>query len=109
MEENMEYMLHYVWQHRLYGTASLRGDQGQRIEVIDPGVHNLVNAGPDFFNAKVRIDGVLWAGNVEVHELASDWFRHRHENDPAYNNVILHVVGKVDAAEIGRASCRERV
>ena len=98
MEEQMEYMLHYVWQHRLYGQPPLLSDQGTRIEVIDPGVHNLVNAGPDFFNAKVRIDGVLWAGNVEVHELASDWFRHRHEHDPAYNNVILHVVGKVDAA-----------
>ena len=98
MEEQMEYMLHYVWQHRLYGQPLLLSDQGTRIEVIDPGVHNLVNAGPDFFNAKVRIDGVLWAGNVEVHELASDWFRHRHEHDPAYNNVILHVVGKVDAA-----------
>lgn len=96
MEELMEYLLHYVWQHRLYGPASLVADQGQRVEVIDPGVHNLLQSGPDFFNAKLRLDGQLWAGNVEIHERSSDWYRHHHETDDAYNNVILHVVSAAD-------------
>lgn len=93
----MEYLLHYVWQHRLYGSAMLQTDRGEKVEVIDPGFHNMNLSGPDFFNAKIKIDGMLWAGNVEIHERASDWFRHRHEQDAAYNNVILHVVSDIDA------------
>ena len=110
MEEQMEYILHYVWQHQQYRSCTFTGDQGQHIEVVDPGVHNLVHAGPDFFNAKVRIDGVLWAGNVEIHERASDWFRHKHETDPAYNNVILHVVGQVDGqARTAHGECPPQI
>lgn len=97
MEQLMEYLLHYVWQHRLYGLAPLATTDGQAVDVIDPGVHNLVNSGPDFFNAKVKINGMLWAGNVEVHERSSDWFRHHHDTDAAYNNVVLHIVSAADA------------
>lgn len=95
MSTIMEFLLHYVWQHRLCGNQLCRAD-GSVVEVIDPGVHNL-HSGPDFFNAKIRIDGILWAGNVEIHDRASDWFRHHHDTDPAYNNVVLHVVGSEDA------------
>lgn len=90
----MEYLLHYVWQHRLYANPLTTSD-GLPLEVVDPGVHNL-NSGPDFFNAKVRIDGQLWAGNVEIHLRTSDWYRHHHDADAAYNNVILHVVETID-------------
>ena len=92
----MERLLHYVWKHRLLPVGTLATDDGQELEVIDPGLHNL-DQGPDFFNAKVRLGGVLWAGNVEVHLRSSDWYHHRHDFDPAYDNVILHVVGEVDA------------
>ena len=98
----MEYLLHYVWQHRLYSSGKLQTDQGEMVEVIDPGVHNLNQSGPDFFNAKLKLGGMLWAGNVEIHERASDWFRHRHEQDAAYNNVILHVVAEIDATAFTR-------
>ena len=91
----MENLLHYVWQHKLFPLKPLTTVQGKSVEVIDSGLHN-TNSGPDFFNAKVRIDGTLWVGNVEIHEQASDWFRHKHEQDPAYENVILHVVGHSD-------------
>ena len=96
MEYKMEYLLHYVWQHRIYGRLPLRLTDGREVEVIDPGVHNLHASGPDFFNAKVKLEGIVWAGNVEVHEQASDWYRHHHETDRAYNNVVLHVVGCAD-------------
>jgi len=89
----MEELLHYVWKHRLLPLESLRTDDGKEVEVIDPGLHNR-NAGPDFFNAKVRIGGTLWVGNVEIHLKPSDWFLHGHDKDSAYDNVILHVVGE---------------
>lgn len=62
------------------------------MEVLDPGLHNR-NSGPDFFNAKVKIGGTLWVGNVEIHDKSGDWYAHGHERDVHYNNVVLHVVG----------------
>lgn len=91
----MERLLHYVWKHKILPLKPLTTTDGQEVEVIDPGLHNH-DQGPDFFNAKVRLGGTLWAGNVEVHLRSSDWYRHSHQEDPAYNSVILHVVGEID-------------
>ena len=92
----MEALLHYCWKHKLFPLAILTTTDNRVVEVIDPGLHNR-HAGPDFFNAKVKIDGTLWVGNVEIHDKASDWFAHGHDHDPAYDNVVLHVCGKIDA------------
>jgi hypothetical protein len=70
---------------------------GKTVEVVDTGLYNRTDSGPDFFNAKIKIDGILWVGNVEIHTNASDWFHHKHDNDSAYNNVILHVVENADS------------
>lgn len=78
----------------MFGIA-LRDADGLTVEVVDPGRLN-TDAGPDFFNSKVRIDGERWAGNVEIHVKASDWYRHGHDTDPAYDNIILHAVGVSD-------------
>ena len=91
----MEQLIHYVWKHKLFPLTGLKTTDGQEVEVIDTGLHNH-NAGPDFFNAKVKISGTLWVGNVEIHDRASDWFLHRHDRDPNYNNVILHVAESID-------------
>lgn len=91
----MERLLHYVWKHKILPLKPLITEDGQTVEVIDPGLYNH-NQGPDFFNAKIRLAGTVWAGNVEVHLRSSDWYRHSHESDPAYNSVILHVVGEID-------------
>ncbi|MDD6553674.1 MAG: DUF2851 family protein [Prevotellaceae bacterium] len=91
----MEQLLHYVWKHKLFPLRPLTTTDGQTVEVIDPGLHNR-NAGPDFFNAKIKIGNTLWVGNVEIHDRASDWFLHGHDQDSHYDNVILHVCGIVD-------------
>ena len=82
----MEQLLHYVWKHKLFPLTTLVTTKGQEVEVIDPGLLNR-NAGPDFFNAKVRIAGTMWVGNVEIHLKTSDWLAHHHNTDPAYDNV----------------------
>ena len=92
----MEHLLHYAWKHKLFDAHRLQTTDGTPIEVIDPGRHNR-DAGPDFFNARLRIGGRLWAGHVELHSRASDWYRHGHEKDEAYDAVVLHVVGESDA------------
>ncbi|MCM1108256.1 MAG: DUF2851 family protein [Clostridium sp.] len=91
----MEKLLHYVWKHKIFPLTPLHTLDGEPLEVIDPGLPN-TNAGPDFFNAKIKIDGTLWVGNVEIHHTASDWQAHGHESDPSYNNVVLHVVENND-------------
>ena len=90
-----EKLMQYVWQHRLWLPGDMRTRDGQALEVIDPGLLNN-DAGPDFFNAKIRIGTEIWAGNIEIHVLASDWHRHGHDADPAYSNVVLHVVDTDD-------------
>lgn len=92
----MEHLLHYAWKHKLFPLKMLQTTAGMSVEVIDPGLHNS-NAGPDFFNAKLKIDGTLWVGNIEIHTLASDWYRHGHDKDKTYDSVILHVVATPDA------------
>jgi hypothetical protein len=89
-----EEFLHYIWQFRLYKTP-LQLISGESIHVLHPGEHNS-DSGPDFFNARVKIDNTLWAGNVEVHINSSDWYRHNHHLDRAYDSIILHVVYKQD-------------
>ena len=92
----MEQLLHYVWKHKMFPLKELMTTDGRKVEVIDSGLHNR-NAGPDFFNAKVKIDGTLWVGNVEIHDRSSDWYRHGHDHDSAYDNVVLHVAGVIDS------------
>jgi len=92
-----EDFLHYLWKHRQFDLTHLQTEDGEVLEIINPGQHNL-NAGPDFLDARLRIGGTLWAGNVEIHLTSSDWYKHGHQNDPAYDNVILHVVFNQDKA-----------
>ncbi len=87
--------MQYIWQHRLWLQRDMRTVDGQVVQVIDPGRIN-TGSGPDFFNAKIAIDGHIWAGDVEIHVKATDWYRHGHEGDPAYDSVILHVVDRDD-------------
>ncbi len=90
-----ESILHYIWQHKLFTPHSLLTTEGEKVEIIDVGKIN-TDAGPDFFNAKIKIGDTIWAGNVEIHTRASDWKIHNHQADQAYDSVILHVVKFAD-------------
>lgn len=91
----MEQLMQYIWCHRLWLQRDMVTTDGRPVQVIDQGRLN-TDSGPDFFNAKIQIGGHVWAGNIEIHVRASDWHRHGHDGDPAYNNVILHVVDCAD-------------
>ncbi|MDR2040988.1 MAG: DUF2851 family protein [Tannerella sp.] len=91
----MERLLQYAWKYRFYDEAGLCTAEGLPVTVIDPGIQN-PDAGPDFFNAKIRVAGTVWAGCVEIHRKASEWHTHRHDRDPAYDSVVLHVVEEDD-------------
>ena len=92
-----EDLLHYLWQYKLFYTSNLKTTTGDTLDVVLVGEPNS-NSGPDFFNAQLRIDKQLWAGNVEIHVKSSDWYVHNHEDDENYDNVILHVVWEHDVA-----------
>ncbi len=86
-----EEFLQFIWEHGLFNRNNLKTTDGKKVEIITTGQPNF-DSGPDFFNAKIRIEETTWAGNIEIHQKSSHWYRHRHNTDAAYDNVILHVV-----------------
>lgn len=100
-----EDFLHYLWRYNKFDSTTLKTFNGEDIVIVNSGQY-LQLAGPDFFNAQIIIGQQKWAGNIEIHLKSSDWYLHRHEDDPAYENVILHVVWEHDA-EIFRKNTTE--
>lgn len=88
---NEEY-LHFIWKKKRLPLHRLKTHDGQAIDFIEVGLHNESESGPDFTMAKIRIGEIIWVGCVEIHIRSSDWYRHNHHKDKAYDNVILHVV-----------------
>jgi len=90
-----EQILYFVWKYKLYNQKELQTESGEKIEILSLGIQNF-DAGADFINAKIKIANVIWAGNIEIHLRSSDWYAHKHHENPAYNNVILHIVYEYD-------------
>lgn len=86
-----EELLHAAWNFGLFHKHALFTDEGDEVEILQPGMYNK-NSGPDFFNGRIRLGGITLAGNIEIHVKSDDWYAHGHADDPAYENVILHVV-----------------
>jgi hypothetical protein len=93
-----EAFLHSLWKYKKLKTNQLSTTHGETLQILKTGLHNETESGPDFFNAEVVIDGQHWVGNLEIHIKSSDWYAHHHETDPAYDNVILHVVWEDDVS-----------
>jgi hypothetical protein len=98
-----EDFLHYLWRFKKFETLNLRTTQNEQIIITKTGDY-LELAGPDFFNAQIKIGEQKWAGNIEIHLKSSDWYVHGHEKDVAYENVILHVVWEHDTEIFGKTN-----
>jgi len=92
-----EAFLHFVWRFQYFDKKELKSECGEKVEILSTGNYN-TDSGPDFLNAKVKIGKITWVGNIELHINASSWYSHNHQKDPAYENVILHVVWQNDRA-----------
>jgi len=90
-----ERLLQYIWQFQYFNRTNLLTEEGEQLQVIHPGSINS-NQGPDFTDAKVKINETTWAGSIEIHINTSDWKNHKHSGDKNYRNVILHVVWQHD-------------
>ena len=90
-----EIVLHYIWERCLWAGFEQQTTDGRRVDILSVGEHNQ-DAGPDYSHARIRIDGHEWIGNIEIHICSSDWVKHHHHLDPAYDSVILHVVRTAD-------------
>lgn len=90
-----EDLLQFIWKFQYFNRQSLKGVNGEKIAIVHPGTQNK-DQGPDFLNAKIKINDTLWAGNVEIHDHSHQWNQHRHQEDSNYHNVILHVVWEYD-------------
>lgn len=97
-----EDFLHYLWKFKLLDNLNLKTTSDEIIELLKTGEHNF-DAGPDFFNGKLKIGKTVWAGNIEIHVNASDWEKHKHNTNKAFDNIILHVVYNADI-QIKRAN-----
>lgn len=93
-----EEFIYYLWENRLL-SLDLKTTDGEEITIVSVGNRNF-DSGADYVNARIKIGGTLWAGQVEIHVLASDWFKHKHQYDDNYNNVILHVVYECDTKKL---------
>lgn len=96
---NSEYLLHYIWKNSIFSTFNFQTTAGETLKIIHPGYPHQ-DAGPDFKQAIIKINQILWAGDVEIHIRTSDWFKHKHQQDSKYNSVILHVVYEDDLPNV---------
>src|SRR5690554_5281745 len=91
-----EAMLHFIWRFQLFNILELKTTDGENLRIIKRGSWNKIDAGPDFFMAQTEVNHQIWTGSIEIHVRSSDWNLHKHSQDPAFENVILHVVYEHD-------------
>ncbi len=110
-----EEYLHYSWKHKRFDFQNLRTTQNQELQIKAMGYANS-NSGPDFLFAQIRLNGMLIFGHIEIHIKSSDWYVHGHQDDLAYDPVILHIVYtadrsvfRMDGSEIPQLELKDRL
>ena len=86
-----ERLLQFIWQFQYFNLSDLRLVTGEPLQIISAGMFN-TNQGPDFLEARIRIGDTTWVGNIELHLNEDDWTKHAHQDDPNFQNIILHVI-----------------
>ena len=94
-----ERYIHLIWKHSFYNSEKLFTTSGEKIHILFSGYFN-IHSGPDFREAKIKINDITMFGDIEIHNKSSDWYKHNHHKDKGYNNVILHVVNIYDKITI---------
>ena len=87
-----------IWQHYLPGRTDLVTEEGEGISIVYPGMIN-GDRGADLVDAIIHMENKYLRGSIEVHVKSSGWWSHGHHEDPAYNDVVLHVVYRQDKKE----------
>jgi len=90
-----EAFLHLIWKLKKFDLSQLQTTDGQALSVLNFGTHNH-NSGPDFLNGSIKYKDNIWHGHIELHVKSTAWNQHKHQDDKAYNSVILHVVYEDD-------------
>lgn len=90
-----EKLLQFLWNYKIFTTSDFKDLDGNFIEILDYGKWNQ-DSGPDFLMAKIKMNNLTLVGNIELHLKSSDWIFHRHQNNPEYENIILHLVFQND-------------
>jgi hypothetical protein len=86
-----EDFFHFLWQNLHFNQSGLLTTCGKEVYVLHPGYRN-DGDGADYRFSRILLDGMLFCGDVELHKMASEWYRHGHQRDSRYERVILHVV-----------------
>jgi Protein of unknown function (DUF2851) len=86
-----EKFLSNIWKNQS-NNKEFKTNDGKKIQIIDPGNENIQSDGPDFKNARIRINDITFQGDIEIDSLHSDWKEHGHIYNKKYNKVILHVI-----------------
>ena len=97
-----------LWEGQRFPREALRTREGRRFRVIYRG-RRTGGPGPDFRDAVIATREELLRGDVELHVRTSDFRRHGHQRDPAYDSVVLHLVFKHDENTDTELSCGCRV
>jgi hypothetical protein len=86
-----EQLIFRLWEQNYFSTMPLKSIDGREVRIVATGIKN-EDAGPDFKGITIKLNENIFHGDLEIHRAPEDWYKHSHHSDPAYNNVVMHLV-----------------